>query len=339
MVSAHFSRRFILASGACTLGAGCLGVGAERTPPGAETDWRMYGRDPGRSRFVPNAELPRDGVDVAWEHDVGAHGWLPPVVADGTVYCQYSNGLFVLDAETGEGTNVATHGGFGRNAVPMAFGSTTAYRNGALVVSYGNAVAGYAADSDGWPEEVSGIGRNRARWWADGDRTDTDPPANYAADLRWLASPVVAEGRLVSVHDSGVVSAVDPDNGSAEWRRPLDDVGPDPEHTPVPIGHVVDLETGAVVVKCRLVGRPLLVGLDLETGETEWTLSDDTDADYDGSLLATDGSVYTIDGPGYREYRLLAVDAAAETRHEESLTSIVRIDSADHAFGRSRSPR
>src|SRR6056297_594425 len=149
------SRRTVLAGAGAILAAGCLDVQATPTP--RDSDWRMYGRGPGRTRHVPDARLPRDGVEIAWDRQVSASNWLPPVVANGVAYCQNANGLFVVDPVTGEGPHVGTYGGFGRGG-PMAFGSTEAYDDGVLIAPYGNTVGGYAADPERWPDEVSGLG-------------------------------------------------------------------------------------------------------------------------------------------------------------------------------------
>ncbi|RQG92557.1 outer membrane protein assembly factor BamB family protein [Natrarchaeobius chitinivorans] len=323
----HLDRRAVLATAGSILLAGCLGSGrppslleADPTPATREADWRMYGRDPGRSRFVPDASLPRDGVDVAWQRSTGASGWLPPIVATGTVYCQYANGLFVLDVETGEGSLAKTHGGFGRGTGPMAFGSTELYRDGVLIVPYGDPVGGYAADPDGWPAEVDGLGERRSRWWTDGETATPEFPGGSAADFPWLASPVVADGSVVSVHPTaGIVSAVDGNDGSPRWRYELENADLDAQYPFTPLGHVVDTASGTVVVMGRIAGRPAYVGIDLADGSLEWTDGEDTASeravDEQDSLSARDGSVYSVDrAASGRELRVLEVDAATGDR-------------------------
>ncbi|ELZ00424.1 outer membrane protein assembly factor BamB family protein [Natrialba asiatica] len=319
----NVSRRAVLAGVGSLLGAGCLG--AERTPGTSDTDWRMYGCDPGRTRFVPNASLPRDGVDIAWERSVSASGWYPPVVANETVYCQYSNGLFVLDAATGEGTRASTYGPFGRDISPMAFASTELYRDGVLVVPYGTVIGGYAAGRDGWPDSVSGIGEERARWWLDGDSTSASRLPLRASDGEWLGSPLTVDGTLVSLHPrSATLSASDSDDGSNRWRFDLETVAAD-GYVASPVGHVVDTTTGTVVVKLRTrreesaIAVPLLVGISSENGSLEWRTttgevsSGDTNPGVEpaDSLTTRDGTVYTIDwDTSSRALRLRELDAA-----------------------------
>lgn len=310
-------RRTVLAGVGTLLGAGCLGT--DRTPTATEADWRMYGRDPGRTRFVPDADLPRDGVEIAWSRSVGASGWLPPVVANGTVYCQYVNGLFVVDAETGDGDLSNTYGGFGRGAGPMAFAPTTVYRDGALLVPYGDVIAGYAAEPDGWPESVSRLGEGRARWWIDDEGVSTSPPVGIGSDAAWLGAPVVADGTVVSLHPRGTVSAVASDDGGEHWRYGLAAANPDDEYSLVPVGHVVDTATGTVVVKGRVLGGPVLVGLDLANGTRKWTVDEGRTNGWQvvdrDSLSAADEAVYTVGWTDSRRtLRLRELDAATGER-------------------------
>lgn len=310
-------RRTVLAGVGTVLGAGCLG--ADRTPAATEIDWRMYGRDPGRTRFVPDADLPRDGVEIVWSHSVGASGWRPPVVANGTVYCQYANGLFVVDAKTGDGDASNTYGGFGRGVGPMAFASTTVYRDGVLLVPYGDVIAGYAADPDGWPESVSGLGEGRARWWIDDEGVSTSPPGGIGSGTARRATPVVTDEGIVSLHPQGTVSAVAADDGGENWRYGLADANPDDEYSIVPVGHVVDAATGTVVVKGRVLGRPVLVGLDLADGTRKWTVDEERTTEWQvetqDSLSAADGAVYTVGWTNSnRTLRIRELDAATGER-------------------------
>ncbi|ELY78228.1 outer membrane protein assembly factor BamB family protein [Natrinema pallidum] len=314
-------RRAVLAGVGTLLGAGAGCLGADRTPAASEADWRMYGRDPGRTRFVPDATLPRDGVEVAWSRSVSASGWLPPVVANGTVYCQSANGLFVVDAETGDGDVSNTYGGFGRSAGPMAFASTTVYRDGVLLVPYGGVIAGYAADPDGWPESVSGLGDDLARWWIDDEGVDVAPPGGFGADATLSGTPVVADGTVVSLHPQGTVSAVTPDDGSECWRYALAAANPDDEYSLVPIDHVVDTTTGTVVVKGRVLGGPVLVGLDLVDGTRQWTVGEGRTLEWrveaGNSMTARGGTVYTVgwtESDSGRAVRIRELDAVSGDR-------------------------
>ncbi|THE66369.1 hypothetical protein D8Y22_03470 [Salinadaptatus halalkaliphilus] len=325
------SRRSILASvsavlGATALGAGCLGAGNDATPARREDDWRLYGRDPGRTRFVPDADLPRDGVSVAWERSVGASNWRPPVVASGTVYCQYSNGLFVVDRATGEGPRVRTSGGFGRGTGPMAFGSTRLYEDGVLVVPYGDSIGGYAADPDGWPTSVSGLGESRARWWLDGDGVGMSPPRlGRSPGGGWLASPLIVDGTVVSLHPTAnVVAAGETDDGGSRWRFDLEEIAPD-DHYVTPAGHVVDTASDTVVVKLFLradgmvTSETVLVGIDLVEGTLAWTNDElspiQQSRQSQDSLVASGGDGYTLDETDqYDELRLREL----ETEHGET---------------------
>lgn len=332
-------RRELLAAAGAALSAGCLGaarpelgngdegyLGAAPTPPERDGDWRMYGRDPGRTRHVPDADLPRDGVDIAWERSVSADGWLPPVVANGTVYCQHSNGLFVLEVGSGDGPDVDTHGGFGRGAGPMAFASTTLYRDGALLVPYGNVVAGYAAAPNEWPDEVSGRGERRARWWFDGEQPRTQQPAGSSTPA-WTVSPVVSDGAVVTLHPQpwSAIAAVSPDDGSVHWRCEFENADRDDARSFVPLEHVVEPATATVVVYGHVNWTPALVGLDAADGSLEWIdvaeeppeaeSTDErgleVDSDEPDRLAAAGRSVYVTERTGWSRLRLREVDAAS----------------------------
>ena len=292
------TRRAVLLGAGSVLAAGCLEV--EATPAPTGDDWRTYGRDPGRTRSVPDADVSRDGVDVAWERSVGASGWLPPLVVDETVYCQYANGLFVLDLESGDGTRSDTHGGFGRGG-PMALASTSRYDDGVLVAPFGGTIAGYAADPDGWPGTVEGFGERRSRWWTDGE-TPRSPPRvrRIPQETNRLTAPIALDERLLCLHPEpdGAVSAIDANDGRTEWRFSLGDLEREDEHAAVPIGHVVDEATETVVVSSQVLDRPLLVGVDLADGSLEWVDGPDDDtyhAERRDSLLAADGVVYAVE--------------------------------------------
>ncbi|SDQ34609.1 outer membrane protein assembly factor BamB family protein [Natronobacterium texcoconense] len=315
----HSSRRAVLGGISTLLVGGCLG----RSPPSSGTDdWRMYGRDPGRTRYVSDVEIPETEPEIAWERSVGASGWRPPIVVGETVYCQYANGLFVLEATTGEGPLARTSGAFGRGTGPMVFASTEIYRDGTLVVPYGEAIAGYTGAPGRWPDRVSGFGSELLRWWSDGEHVGTGGAgiALRSGESRSIASPLVTDGALVTVHSfSDSVSAVRPDDGNPRWRYALEDAIPDDwDYGLFSIGHVVDETTGTVVVKGRLFGTPYLIGLDLADGELEWTVDErETSAELnerEDSLLAREGVVYTVGQTEDRDRRILEIDAETGER-------------------------
>ncbi|NGM69952.1 PQQ-binding-like beta-propeller repeat protein [Natronolimnobius sp. AArcel1] len=323
-------RRAILASVGMLGVSGCLesitgSVSKEQFPSDRDDDWRMYGCDSGRTRFVPDATLPRDEPEVIWEHGVGASGWYPPIVADGTVYCQHPNGLFVIDRDTGEGPNVSTHGGFGRGIGPMALGSTTIYRDGVLVVPYGETVVGYAAGPDSWPRSVDGLGHARARWWADGESVSTEAFQSGFGEPQWLGSPLVVDDAIITLHPvSTTVAASDPNDGQRRWRFDFETAAPvDDGHVDIG-GHVVDSTTETVVIvggyreSNSVLRSPLLAGVDLEEGTLVWS-SDRPERQgptaSSDAILAHDGDVYIAElTDEYDELEVLALDAATGDR-------------------------
>jgi glucose dehydrogenase len=86
----------------------------------AQTDWPMYGHDPGASRFSPLKQITAGNVDRlqrAWTFHTGKPGSEGiPVVVDGVMYVTAANGIFAIEPDTGkqlwhyEATQVALRG-------------------------------------------------------------------------------------------------------------------------------------------------------------------------------------------------------------------------------------
>jgi glucose dehydrogenase len=86
----------------------------------AQTDWPMYGHDPGASRFSPLKQITAGNVDRlqrAWTFHTGKPGSEGiPVVVGGVMYVTAANGIFAIEPDTGkqlwhyEATQVALRG-------------------------------------------------------------------------------------------------------------------------------------------------------------------------------------------------------------------------------------
>ena len=86
----------------------------------AQTDWPMFGHDPGASRFSPLKQINTSNVDRlqrAWAFHTGKPGSEGiPIVVNGVMYLAAANGIFALEPETGkqiwryEATQVALRG-------------------------------------------------------------------------------------------------------------------------------------------------------------------------------------------------------------------------------------
>jgi len=86
----------------------------------AQTDWPVYGHDPGASRFSPLKQIDPGNVDRlqrAWTFHTGKPGSEAiPIVVDGVMYVAAANGIFAIEPETGrqtwryEATQVALRG-------------------------------------------------------------------------------------------------------------------------------------------------------------------------------------------------------------------------------------
>jgi len=86
----------------------------------AQTDWPMFGHDPGASRFSPLRQITSGNVDRlerAWTFHTGKPGSEAiPIVVGGVMYAAAANGIFAIEPETGkqiwhyEATQVALRG-------------------------------------------------------------------------------------------------------------------------------------------------------------------------------------------------------------------------------------
>lgn len=86
----------------------------------AQTDWPVYGHDPGAARFSPLKQINRENIDrlqLAWTFHTGKAGSEGiPIVVGGVMYVTAANGIFALEPETGrklwhyEATQVALRG-------------------------------------------------------------------------------------------------------------------------------------------------------------------------------------------------------------------------------------
>src|SRR4051794_37055600 len=86
----------------------------------AQTDWPLYGHDPGAMRFSPLKQVNTGNIarlQRAWTFHTGKPGSEGiPIVVGGVMYLAAANGIFAVDPETGrqiwhyEATQVALRG-------------------------------------------------------------------------------------------------------------------------------------------------------------------------------------------------------------------------------------
>lgn len=86
----------------------------------SQTDWPMYGHDPGATRYSPLRQINTSNIDRlqrAWTFHAGKPGSeAVPIVVNGVMYAAAANGLFAIEPETGkqlwhyEATQVALRG-------------------------------------------------------------------------------------------------------------------------------------------------------------------------------------------------------------------------------------
>jgi quinate dehydrogenase (quinone) len=124
----------------------------------AQTDWPVYGHDPGAARYSPLKQINTGNVAKlkrAWTFHTGKGGsGTIPVVAGGTMYFTGDNGIFAIDPETGrqiwkyEATQVTKRGLVywpgDRTTHPRVFAATGSFlialdtTNGKPVPGFGN---------------------------------------------------------------------------------------------------------------------------------------------------------------------------------------------------------
>lgn len=297
--SSTLTRRHLLGSVAATALGGCLGT--RRTPALDADDWPLLGGDPGRTGYAPEATPPRSTPGVAWEKTPDPATPRSPIVADGTLYYQTSDELFVLDPRTGDGRQVDTFGAFEGTGAP-AFVPTEPYSDGAYLVPYGREIAAYPADPETWPGSIPDDGRRRMRWSSLGDGVAVD---DHPVDRMGMLTthPIPVDGRIV--FRTGVredrVTVVDADDGSPVWEAPVGrGVGESIRGVLRGAVTAVDTDRGVVVCLVPTADGGGVTGRRLTDGRHEWHWRHDAVPD---TLAVDDG---------------LAVVAAADAADEGS---------------------
>ena len=71
-----------------------------------DSDWRVFGRDPGAQRFSPLTQITPQNVrtlEPAWTFDTHVHDLqVTPIVVDGVMYVTGGSSVFALEPETGK---------------------------------------------------------------------------------------------------------------------------------------------------------------------------------------------------------------------------------------------
>lgn len=325
MPSTRLTRRRLLAGVSSILLGGC--VSTARTPELTGHDWPMPGRDPGRTGYAPAATPPRTEPDVAWNATPDPASGLSPIVANGTLYYQTSDTLFVLDPKTGAGKRVGTYSSFEGTAAP-AFAPSQAYRDGMYIVPYGNEIVSYPAAPNTWPESIAQNGRQRMRWSSVGESlaVGSHPAGRYT---RAVARPIPVGGAVVfrsGGPNGNRVTVLDVDDGSVVWNRRVGrsfDVT-DPPRLRVSTT-VVDTDDEKIVSSYR-AGPRFPGGLearDMRDGSHRWSrqLGDSHDA-----IAASDGTVFvSVSEPSRERATLVAVATDdGHTRWKRPLSVVER---------------
>lgn len=283
----------------------------------------MFGGDPGRTGYAPEADPPRTEPEIAWSYELYPADGASPIVGNGTVYYQGSDDLLVVDPETGETQEVDTNGWFEGSGPPVYAPSGT-YDDGMYIVPYGNLLAGHVADPDSWPRDIEDNGNPRRRWVSRGSQQTNADWDSAVSPGSASAGPVAVDGRIVSEFpgiDRCRLAALDVDTGRARWQRTVGPVfeGIDPSSLRVRTV-AVDVETETVVASLERRGQfdGGIAAYDLGDGTPVWGRR--MGSPYDG-LAASDGTVFaTLDTAAATRVVALSV-SDGETRWEQYRTT------------------
>ncbi|QLK27475.1 PQQ-binding-like beta-propeller repeat protein [Natrinema zhouii] len=266
-------RRTLLGTGAALVAGGSLAsartgnVGQQSSIEEPE-GWSSYDGNPANGRYVPAEDGIAKPDTVAWEYEEAGD----LAVVDGTVYLRtYGNEIHALDAADGsvEWTNET-----------ISAEGAPAVANDTVYVGGGQLTALNAADGS-------------VRW----QRKFDFEPAEYKR--RWgfpVSSPTIVDGRLYVAVD-GTIYALDPTDGSTDWKRDTVDVdlNSHPEYKESNIEtfqfetEPVSVANGSVYAVTEEPGEAT-VALDAMTGENQWTSRGDLRVE--GPLTASETAVY-----------------------------------------------
>ncbi|WP_254763999.1 PQQ-binding-like beta-propeller repeat protein [Natrinema marinum] len=205
-------RRFLEAAGfavAGSIGTAFVSASAESDPE-SEYEWPMARYDPAGTGYHPMASGPKDGVEVAWEHDATDwfRGTAPPIRRGETIYAA-GNGLLALDSETG----TRQFGSPGPYQSGLARARTSVYDTDTLAVT---APSGIFGVNSGGGIDLPVLNRSiGAERWA--GPQSSGPGFFGPADP---ATPVAADGTIyTAVPGTNSIVALDPDDGRVRWRN------------------------------------------------------------------------------------------------------------------------
>ncbi|WP_394740800.1 outer membrane protein assembly factor BamB family protein [Natronococcus roseus] len=242
-------RRAVLAAGACAItatGAGCFGrdssdletfdgeVSVDPSLAPERGSWAVVHGDPANTRTVPPDAVPEPPLSVSWTESYETHvGHVHPVVRDGTVVASdLDEGLFAVDAETGEREWTVTLADFEPRTAPAVF------ENGVLI---GSRSSVRAFDRDGeerWrTEESVRFSWSRPDPTVDDDVLLASTRLGVAAhdledgDRRWeqpigvrpTATPASRDGTIYLGGGDATLHALEGETGDVRWRANADD--------------------------------------------------------------------------------------------------------------------
>jgi outer membrane protein assembly factor BamB len=289
------SRRRVLAAsgaiGACAL-AGCLG--SRDVDPDLSGNWLQVGYDASNANFSPEQVLP-NGLTEAWRERIGLAEQFIPIVVDGTVFAGGDDGLFAFDAADG------THR-WDRDLEGLVTNGAAVDGETLLVTEYRDdnpsRVRGFDLDDgdEQWSLTIDSrpfaptVVDGRAYLQLDsgclavsGGETDWhvewEPIAYPEYNVRRLGTvastiaPAATRDRVVVVDQDAIV-ALDPADGTEQWRRALHGANASP-----------------IVLDDTVLGLGLddVVALDPD-GEERWRMA----AGRWGTIAAADGEIYVL---------------------------------------------
>jgi outer membrane protein assembly factor BamB len=112
--------------------------------------------------------------------------------------------------------------------------------------------------------------------------TVTGPPSQHPGPA---SSPLVADGKVLALGVSGIVSCVEMSSGKLLWRR--DDFPANWARTYTAFSPI--LVDGLCIIQLGEKGSGQVIALDVATGQTKWTCAGDGPAFASPSLMSVDG--------------------------------------------------
>lgn len=284
--------------------------------PSTPSDWPMARYDPAGTGHHPTATGPKDGVEIAWEHDTTDWflGSAPPIRRGETIYAT-GNGVLALDSRTG----ARRFGREGPYQSALARARTSTYTTDTLAVTAPSGVFGLNAaggitiplvdrsfETERWAgpqsprpglfgpaESVSPVAVDETIYTAVPGTDSVVALDAGSGQVRWRTThaedeavsvefnrPAVRDGRVFVTNWPYQATAYDTDTGEQHWQRELDEQ--------------MVLAPAATSEGLVVPSRNRVWLLDTTDGTTRWTYTTDGNA-VESTPAVADGRVFVAD--------------------------------------------